>query len=935
MKPAARLNEFGQSAWLDLIGRKLIRSGELKRMIEEDGIRGVTANPAIFEKAIVESNEYDDDLKKLIEQGKSPVEIYETLAISDVREACDVFRPLFDKLQGRDGFVSLEVSPYIARDTKASVAEAKRFWKAVDRPNVFIKIPANPEGIPAIREATAAGISVNITLIFSVRVYGQVIDAYLSGLEERIAKGLSVNTIHSVASFFVSRVDTAVDKLLEQKGVKDLQGKIAVANAKEAYQLFLKTIASPRWKALEAKGATRQRPLWASTGTKNKAYSDVMYVEPLIGRDTVNTLPLATLQAFNDHGKVAETITQGIEEARAQLRRLAEVGIDLEAVCKKLTDEGLELFSKALDALLEAIEARAIAQRSARQTKLEERLGKRKDDAQKGIEIAKQKKAAARLWARDVSLWGDDPQHQAVAKNRLGWLEATQFARQHQVDLAAFAKEAGQKFRHCLLLGMGGSSLCPDVLARVFGKREGGLELRVLDSTAPDAVRHAADGFDLRKTLFLVSSKSGTTTEVNSFYRHYRSQIDDGANFVAITDGGSPLQKLAEKEGFWRTFVNPSDIGGRYSALSFFGLVPAALLGLELGKMLEEADKVALASQPQVPIHENLAVRLGAIAGGLAKNGADKLTLLLSKSLAPFGGWVEQLVAESTGKSGRGIVPVDGEPPGKKDAYGNDRLFVSLSLANETHDMTYLAEAGHPVVQWKLSSPYELAGEFLRWEIATAVMGAIIEVDPFDEPNVTESKDKTKALLAGVKDGKLPPAEPALRSGGLALFASPEHAQVLRKAAGTLGAPAAASAAGWIAAQLALGDDRDYIALLAYLRPSDDLRKQFNQLQGQIRDATKLACTMGFGPRFLHSTGQLHKGGPNSGVFVQVTSEGGEDLPIPGQPFGFQTLFAAQARGDLEVLQARGRRALRVHVEDGKPDKALDTLRDAVRLISK
>jgi transaldolase/glucose-6-phosphate isomerase len=355
MKPAARLNEFGQSAWLDLIGRKLIQSGELRRMAEEDGVRGVTANPAIFEKAIVESDEYDEELSKLIAQGKSPLTIYETLAIADVRAACDVLRPWFDK--GQDGFVSLEVSPYIARDTKKTVAEAKRFGKAVDRPNLFIKIPANPEGIPAIREATAAGISINITLIFSVKVYGQVIDAYLSGLEERVARGEPVSQIHSVASFFVSRVDTAVDKLLEEK--------IAVANAKEAYQRFLKSIGSPRWKALESKGATRQRPLWASTGTKNKAYGDVLYVEPLIGKDTVNTLPLATLHAFNDHGKVAETVTQGVEEARAQLRRLAQLGIDLEQVCKKLTGDGLELFSKALDGLLAAIEKRAAAQKSA------------------------------------------------------------------------------------------------------------------------------------------------------------------------------------------------------------------------------------------------------------------------------------------------------------------------------------------------------------------------------------------------------------------------------------------------------------------------------------------------------------------------------------------------------------------------------------------
>jgi len=336
----------------------------------------------------------------------------------------------------------------------------------------------------------------------------------------------------------------------------------------------------------------------------------------------------------------------------------------------------------------------------------------------------------------------------------------------------------------------------------------------VLDSTAPDAVRSAVRGFDLQKTLFLVSSKSGTTTEVDSFYRYFRSKVDDGSHFVAITDSGTALQKRAQQEGFWRTFVNPSEIGGRYSALSYFGLLPAALLGLDVGKLIEQADRVALASHARVPLQENLAVRLGAVAAALAKGGADKLTLLLSKNLAPFGGWLEQLIAESTGKSGRGIIPVHGEPNGKKDAYGADRLFVSLSLASEPHDMSYLAEAGHPIFQWKLSTPAELAGEFLRWEIATAAAGAALEIDPFDEPNVAEAKEKTRSLLA---QGKLPPAEPALRSQGLALFASKEHAQILRKAAGTLGGQSAASAAGWIAAHLALGDPGDYVALLVFM----------------------------------------------------------------------------------------------------------------------
>ncbi|MGZ6124864.1 MAG: bifunctional transaldolase/phosoglucose isomerase, partial [Myxococcales bacterium] len=559
MKPAARLNEVGQSAWLDLIGRKLIHSGELLRMVQEDGIRGVTANPSIFEKAIVESDEYDDQLKKLIEQGKPPLQLYEAIAFDDVRAACDVLRPTFDRLQGADGFVSLEVSPYIARDTKATVEEAKRFWKAVDRPNLFIKIPANPEGIPAIRQATAAGISVNITLIFSVRVYAQVIDAYFSGLEERVAKGLPISQIHSVASFFVSRVDTAVDKLLEEKGARELLGKIAVANAKEAYQAYLQSISSPRWKALAAKGATRQRPLWASTGTKNKAYSDVLYVDPLIGKDTVNTLPMQTLQAFNDHGKVAETVTQGVAEARAQLARLGELGIDLEKVCAQLTDQGLDLFSKALDGLLHAIAARAAAENQARKSQLRESMGRRKEDAAAGLKAASDKKVGTRLWSQDAALWGAHN----VAASRLGWLHMTKFCKEHASEITAFGKEAAKKFRHCLLLGMGGSSLAPEVIARVLGKREGGLDLRVLDSTAPDAVRAATKGFDLRKTLFLVSSKSGGTTEVDSFYRHFRSKVPEGGNFAAITDPGSPLEKRAKDEGFLRTFLNPPDIGGR------------------------------------------------------------------------------------------------------------------------------------------------------------------------------------------------------------------------------------------------------------------------------------------------------------------------------------------------------------------------------------
>jgi len=923
-KAAARLHELGQSAWLDTIARRILKNGELARLVRDDGIRGVTANPSIFEKAIAESDDYDEQLAPLAMRGQSAVEIYERLAMQDIKDACDVLRPLFDETRGGDGLVSLEVSPKLAYDADGTVAEAVRFWKEVDRPNLLVKIPATREGIPAIRRAIAEGVSVNVTLIFSVKVYEQVIDAYTAGLEDRIARALPIQGIRSVASFFVSRVDTAVDKLL---GDDSLKGRIANANAKEAYALYQQSIASDRWKKLEAQGASRQRPLWASTGTKNKAYKDTLYVDELIGPDTVNTLPLATLQAFNDHGAVAETVTQGLPEARRQLSRIAELGIDIEKVCEQLTAEGVVLFDKAFDGLLHVIAARSEAMRHKRDLRWQEGLGRRMAAAEAGLKKVRDEKMGARLWSRDAKLWGE----KNVAADRLGWLDVHRKMREQVKDVEAFAREAAQRFDGAVLLGMGGSSLCPDVLARIFGQQPGRLALRVLDSTAPDAVRAAVEGWKLERTLFIVASKSGSTTEVDSFRRHFES-LAKPEQFIAITDPGSPLEKTARGAGYWRVFLNPADIGGRYSALSLFGLVPAALLGLDVMGMLDEAERVALASDASVPPRDNLALRLGAYLGGLAAQGADKATLVLSKTLQPFGAWIEQLVAESTGKEGKGVLPVDGEPLGKPGAYGGDRLFISISLASDGEDgIDALARAGQPVVRWTLPSKEALAGEFFRWEIATVIAGAVLGVDAFDEPNVTESKEKTRAVLAGGAASE----EPALRAGGIAVFASPEHASILTRTAGVLGAEATRSPAHWLAAHLALGEPGHYVALLAYLPPGAAIAAELRRAQGAIRDATKLTVTSGFGPRFLHSTGQLHKGGPPTGLFVELTVAGGADIPIPGIPYGFATLFAAQARGDLEVLQARGRRALRLHAEDGDAGKLITLLHEAARLVGR
>ena len=817
----------------------------------------------------------------------------------------------------RDGFVSLEVSPRLADDTDGTLEEARRFWKRVARPNLFIKIPATEAGIPAIERAIADGISVNVTLLFSVRMYERVMEAYHRGLEARVASGLPVQGIHSVASFFVSRVDSAVDKALDKLGTpqaKALLGKLAVANAKVANDAFFRTFATPRWAALEAKGANVQRVLWASTGTKNKAYPDILYVQELIGPRSVNTMPEATLKAFNDHGDVRRTVDVGLDEARAQLAALEALGISLEQVCDDLTRDGVKLFDDAFTKLLHVVEARSTAARDERDTRLARHLGGVGAVTQPSLDAAVKEKLAQRLWARDASLWSAEPKHQAVAKNRLGWLDLPAALPGQLADLKSFVSGALKDgFKHALLLGMGGSSLAPEVLARVFGPQPGFLTVRTLDSTAPEAVRASVDGWDLTKTLFIVATKSGTTTETSAFYRHFRELVATGSHFVAITDPGSKLEALAKAEGFRRIFTHAPDVGGRYAALTYVGLVPAALLGLDLDHFAAAARRAALAYDGAVA--GNAAVSMGVALGALAGRGVNKLTLLASPDLAPLGAWIEQLVAESTGKDGRGIVPIAGEAPGAPADYGSDRVFATFKLAGEkTPDLdravTALIEAGAPVFSWQLADRSSLAGEFLRWEIATAAAASVLGVDAFDEPNVTESKEETRAVLAegAVQD------TPVWRSPvGLAVYAP--QADALRETIRARGWDERSTTA-WLAALLSTAKPGDYLATLAYLPQLGTTERSLEALRTSARNRLRLATTLGFGPRFLHSTGQLHKGGPASGVFLQVTHTSGGDVAVPGEKYTFGQLLAAQAAGDLRVLARHGRRALRVNLDN-------------------
>jgi transaldolase/glucose-6-phosphate isomerase len=913
--PLAQLPKAGQSVWYDQTDRNLISTGKLQRMIDEDDLRGMTSNPTIFEKAIGGSEDYDAQLRSLATQGKSSDEIYDELVIEDIGNAADVFLPVYEKTDGDDGYVSLEVSPLLAQQTAETVNEAKRLFTRLGRTNVMIKIPATPEGIPAIERAIALGININVTLIFSNDVYAQVIEAYLRGLERRASSSLPIGHIASVASFFVSRIDAAADKQLEAKqkddpSVEPLLGKIAIANAKMAYQLFRQVFTSERFLKLRDLGARVQRPLWASTGTKNPTYSDVLYVESLIGPDTVNTVPPATYEAFKDHGHVEPTIEHGVEEARQTLALFEEKGFSLKAITEKLTVDGVKSFNESFIQLMHTIEAR----RDLVARNLGDRLTLHNISVDDAIARAEKEKFVTRIHARESALWKSDDAHRAIIDNALGWIGVPEVMLANAANIAEWADETQKGYAHVVVLGMGGSSLCAEVVRRVFGQREGYPQLLVLDSTVPEAVAALEAQIDVARTLFIVASKSGTTTEPVMFHRYFYDRVKQvkgdraGENFIAVTDPGTQLVLDAQRDQFRMTFANLPDIGGRYSALSLFGIVPMALVGVDIVELLDRAVHGAHTSTiPQV--RKNPAALLGAVMGGMALQGRDKLTLITPRPLDTLGLWVEQLIAESTGKEGKGIVPIAGEPPLAANEYGDDRLFVAVRLRGDASDDTSrlreLAAAGHPVVDFVLEDPLDLGETFFVWEFATAVAGALIGVNPFDQPNVQESKDNTKRLLEEFKS-----------SGTMTAKAEGPRVSV--------------DDADAIAALLSKVKARDYVALTEYFGETVDRDRRIGEIRATIARERRVATTSGYGPRFLHSTGQLHKGGGDNGLFLQLTGGQKTDVAIPGEPFTFGALARAQAIGDYESLVTRNRRALSIDLGDNV-EAGLEKLAAAVK----
>jgi len=934
------LLNYGQSYWLDNLARNKIANGELKKRVEVQGLRGITSNPSIFHKSITGSTDYDGQITELALKGLTPPQIYDALTIKDVQDACDILMPVYDSAGGRDGFVSLEVSPFLARDTQGSMNEARRLYKLVDKVNCLIKIPGTKEGIPAIEQLLFEGININVTLLFSVDRYVEVAEAYIRAIKRRVTGGLPVDHVISVASFFLSRIDVLTDQILSQYilPVHDggalspqlLFGKTGIASAQIAYQKFKGVFGSEEWKALEKKGANVQRPLWASTGNKDPLFSDVRYVEQLIGADTVNTLPDETINAFADHGKLEQNaVEKDIDSAEELFDNLKKIGIDIDAVTWALEQDGIKKFIEPYNQLMTALADKRTKILGDQLSTQSFTTGKLKKEIDAAFTSMDEKQVALRLFHKDPYLWKSDPEQAKMITESMGWLTLPDNYETVTENLTAFAETIKQEgFRYAVLLGMGGSSLCSEVARETFGADNGFPELLVLDDTSPAAILNIENQIDIEKSLFIVATKSGGTKETLSFFRYFYDQLEkkgngnSGSQFVAITDPGSPLVKIAADYKFRRTFLNPTDIGGRYSVLSDFGLLPMAIMGIDINAMMASARQMEVSSGPSVPNAGNPGFSLGLVLGICQRHGRDKVTFVLSSSISSFGYWVEQLLAESTGKEGKGLIPVNGETLGDPSAYGSDRVFVHMFLASDDNagdeqQLTALEAAGHPVIRITVANKLAVGGEYYRWELAVATAGMVMGINPFDQPNVEESKKNTNNILADrAKDGGFKAATPIVKDDVISIYGT-ESAKDLAKADN--------SAPAFVAAFTSLAQAGDYVAVLPYFLLTEPRAKILNDWRMKIRNSRKVATTLLGGPRYLHSTGQLHKGGPDSGLYIILVGDEENELPIPGEKFGFETLHEAQSLGDFRSLSDKGRRAIRVNL-GGDIDKGLELL---------
>ncbi len=889
-------------------------------MLERDGVAGVSFDLELFADLLSCGAEYAEELDALLGQGLDAAAIIDELLRRDVESAAGVLTPVYERSDGRGGWLALDVPGYV----EPSI-DAVGSWFAhqvEDAPNVMLKLPANATGLSLGESMLARGYGVCFTHVLSPAQVLNALNSLARGLRLARTAGHDLGRIPGLMSMPLLRVDVAVNEALRDLARREpdagdlaesLIGRASIAVAKIAWGTVREAMAAPRWADLVAAGARRPRLAWHATRTSDPRRRPNELVEELIGPDTVTQMSPSVLAAFREHGVVSPRLARHLDEAGEIVDDLATAGVELEELAAGLQAAAVKQERQRVAALCNLLEARRESGGGAPFQAARMSLAALAEPVSTRVE-GMSDSFVERLWAADPTLWATDPETQAAVRNRLGWLFLPESMREEALPIVGLGPTVG-KDTSVVLLGMGGSSLGAEA-CRIAYEID---SFTVLDTTVPRGVAAVAAGRDLESSVFVVGSKSGSTIETACLADYFHDRVAGGSElpgerFIAITDPGTPLHEQARNLGYARVWLNPPDVGGRFSVLSYFGLVPMALMGIDVPALLGRAARFAALCAPEVKNETNPALLLGATLAEAAAGGLDKITFLTRPRLSAFADWAEQLIAESLGKQGGGPVPVSGEPHGSPGDYGADRLFVHMRFASDDLDaepaslLEHLCAAGHPMIEITLADPHDLGAEFLRWELAVAVAGALMGINPFDEPNVSQAKERTGELLAHFEsEGALPDPVPLYEDELLALYGSAEFAPDLANSADW-------SLQEWLERYLAEVRVPDYVGLQAFLAPDLDTWHALQGLRALLRDRLGVATTMGWGPRFLHSTGQLHKGGPDTGVFVQLTADDTGDLPIPGRSYSFGVLVRAQALGDLTALQDRGRPVLRVHL---------------------
>lgn len=900
------LQAFGQSAWLNYLRRAFLESGELGNLLEE-GIGGITSTPSIFAKAISHSSDYDEVLLRLVAQGKPIADFHKLIIIDDMQRAADALHPVHEATDGLDGYVSVELDPAVIDDAVKTAATARHLLRAVDRGNAMIEIPATPAGIAAVRELTSDGVCVNVTHVFSVAMYEQVANAYLAGL----AQFFETHTVwriapSSVVSFSLSRIDRAVDDALAELHQDHLQGQAAIALAKTAYGRFQQIFSGPEWEKLARRGARPLRLKWTRTTPRNFTYPDTYYVEALIGPETVMTFSPPTLRAFQQSGVVAPTLTQRPDQAKRVLANLADLGIDLDAIAARLQEESLADFRQQYEDLQLSVR-RKRDQLQANWRRMELALGGLKTAVSRHTAALCRGRVPCRLWDHDHTLWP------ASAVDQLGWLHIVETMQENLGRLRHFNNQVLQDgITDMVYLGMAGENILTGIFAG-FPHRSGGLNLHPLANSDPHTIRQLTKVLNPAKTLFVVGSKDGKNLETMALFKHFYNITADaldrdhagtrvGQHFVAITDNNSALHRLAGEYGFRQIFLNDSHIPEGFTALSYFGLVPAVLLGVDGAALLENAlALVGNSSSCNCPEKgDNLGMQLGVVLATLAEQGRDKLVLSASPALAPFTRWIAQMIAVCLAKEQKGLVPVVAEPVLETTVYGHDRAFVYLHLANDPLPdyLRKLEAAGHPLIILHWEALNDLGGQLFLWQIAAVVAAHLMQINPFTTPNVELVNRRAQELLAFFQQqGRLPPGK-----------AAPVTPQSLE-------------------AFLDQVQPGDYIITQAFISPSPESEAVLQEFCACLRRKKGVPVMLNYGPAYLSTLGQLYQGGPRTGYFVQLTMPLPlEDVHIPdvaGEPatsLSFGVLNMANALADGQVLARNWRHMMRFHLPNGVQD---------------